>query len=268
MGNTYPEPPLSVLGLHLLTVANPVAVPAPEGSRIMYTNGINTLNLKASSLKSVDDESKRSASIGARENVLVHEKTPDKILVLPGLAETSNLQEENTVIVKHVVNLRQECGEVADTDVLRHLETGDFLVASRNPGRIAVIGTNDTALRLINASFAKAVVTPGSLVTTESDTSDVGTIVNRRVFGERTPATAKVKDRITGLNTNLLTNNSHLVILQFFEGFFPVDVANQTGRVDHAGAQEPGVEVITSVVVVTHLFLILEPSVSKDTDNS
>ena len=256
MFNAYLEPPLSVLGLHLLTVAHPVAVPAPESSRIMHTNGINALNLKSRSFESVDDESKRSASVGTRENVLVHEKTPDKILILPGLAETSDLKEENTIIVKHVVNLGQECGEVADTDVLGHLKTGDFLVASINPGRITIVGANDTALRLINASFTEAIVAPGSLVAAESDTSDVGTVMNRSVLGERTPATAKVEDCITGLNANLLANNSHLVILQFFESFFPVDVANQTGCVDHAGSQEPSVEVIASVVVVTHLFLI------------
>lgn len=222
----------------------------------MYTNGVDTLDLEASALDSVNDESERSASVGAGEDVLVHEKAPDEILVLPKLAQTSHLQEENTVIIKHVINLGQKRGEVTDTDVLRHLQAGDFLVASRNSGSITVVGAKDTALRLLNTSFAESIVTPGSLVATESDTGDMGTIMNGSVFGESTPATAEVEDSVTGLEADLLAHNSQLVILQFFEGLFPVDVANQTGGVDHAGTQEPGVEVVTSVVVITHLLLI------------
>jgi hypothetical protein len=40
------------------------------------------------------------------------------------------------------------------------------------------------------------------------------------------------------------------------EGLLLVDIRNDTGGVDHTWAQEPAVEVIASVVVVTDLLLI------------
>lgn len=137
---TYAEPSLAVLLLNLILVAHPVPVPAPQGSRVVNTDSINTLDLETSTLETVDDESKRGTSIGTREDVLVHEQTPDEVLVLPRLAETSDLQEENTIVIEHVVDLGQESAEVTDTDVLGHLETGNLLVATLDARGIAVVG--------------------------------------------------------------------------------------------------------------------------------
>lgn len=250
------EPALSVLGLNLVLVTHPVSVPAPEGGRVVDTDGVNTLDLETSALKTVDDEAKRGRSVSTGEDVLVHEETPDEVLVLPGLAETSDLEEEDTIILKHVVNLGQEGREVADTDVLGHLETGDLLVTALNTGRITVIGANDTALRFLNASLTETIVTPGSLVAAKSDTGDLSAVVDGGVLSKSTPATAKVKHLVTGLDANLLTDNSKLVILQFLKSLFAVNVADDTGGVDHARAKEPSVEVVTSVVVVTDLLLV------------
>lgn len=253
---TYSEPSLAILLLNLVLVTHPVPVPAPEGSRVVNTDGVDTLDFETSTLKAVDDESERSASVGTREDVLVHEQTPDQVLILPRLAETSNLQEENTIVIEHIVDLRQESAEVTNTNMLGHLETGNLLVATLDARSITVVGAQDATLVFLNTGNAETFVTPSSLITTKSDTSDVGAVVNRGVLSEGTPTAAKIKDLVTGLNTDLLTNDGQLVILQFFESLLLVDVTNDTGSVDHAGAKEPSIEVITTVVVVADLLFI------------
>jgi hypothetical protein len=52
-----------------------------------------------------DNPVQSTACISARENVFVHKEAPDEILVLPYRADTSDLKEENTVIIEEVVNL-------------------------------------------------------------------------------------------------------------------------------------------------------------------
>lgn len=54
-------------------VTQPVPVPAPEGSGVVDTDGVNTLDLESGGLESVDDEPEGSAGVGAGEDVLVHE---------------------------------------------------------------------------------------------------------------------------------------------------------------------------------------------------
>jgi hypothetical protein len=145
---------------------------------------------------------------------------------------------------------------VADTDVLGHLETGDLLVSTLNTGSIAVVTAQNATLGLLNTGLAETVVTPGSLVTTKGDTSNVSTVVGGSVLGEGTPATAEIEDLVTGLDANLLTYNSQLVILELLKSLLLVDITDNTGGVDHAGTEEPSVEVITPVVVVTDLLLV------------
>lgn len=106
--STYAEPSLAVLGLDLVAVTHPVPVPAPESGRVVNTDGVNSLDLETGGLKAVHDKAKRGTGIGTGEDVLVHEQTPDEVLVLPRLADTSDLQEEDTIVVEHVVNLAQE----------------------------------------------------------------------------------------------------------------------------------------------------------------
>lgn len=111
-------------------------------------------------------------------------------------------------------------------------------------------------MRLGNTSFPETVVTPGGLVAAESDTGNVGAVVDRSVLGKGTPATAQVENRVTRLEIDLLADHSHLVIAEFLEGFFPVDIADDARGIKHARTQEPSIEIITSVVVVTDLLLI------------
>lgn len=105
---TYAEPSLAVLGLHLVLVGHPVSIPPPEGSRVVHADGVNVLDLKPSALQFVDEPAQRSGRVGTWEDVLVHEKTPNKVFVLPRLSKTSNLQEEHTVVVQHIMNLLKE----------------------------------------------------------------------------------------------------------------------------------------------------------------
>lgn len=261
---TYPVPSLAVFSLNLLAVADPVTVPAPEGGGVVDTNGVDGLDFETSSLQTVDNKAQGGASVSTGEDVLVHEETPDQILVLPGLAETSDLQEEHTVVIQHVIDLRQESGEVTNTDVLGHLQTGDLLVATLHTGSITVIQTLNAALALVNTSLAKSVVTPSGLVATKRDTSNVSTIVNGSVFGESTPATAKVEDSITRLEADLFTHNGQFVILELFQSLLPVDITDQARGVDHTRAQEPGIEVVAAVVVVTDLLLVYRKSALYD----
>ena len=261
---TYSEPALAVLSLDLLAVAHPVAVPAPQSSTVVDTNGVDALDFETSTLELVDSPAKRSRSVSTGEDVLVHEKTPDEVLVLPRLADTSVLHEEDTVIIEHVVDLAEESREVTDTDVLGHLETGDLVVLALRNGSVAVVHAQDTALLLGDTELAETAVAPGSLVTTESNTSNLSTVVGGSELGESTPATAKVEHAITSLKSNFLADNGQLVVLQFLKGLFLVDVGDYTRSVDHARAEEPGVEVVTAVIVVADLLLILRASVHDD----
>lgn len=158
----------------------------------MHANGVNALDLEAGALELVDNPAKRGGRVGAGEDVLVHEQTPDQILVLPRLAQTGDLQEEDTVIIQHVVHLHQELLEVPHTDVLSHLQASDLLVAAGNPGRITVVQAQNAALRLVNASLAQSVVAPFGLVAAQGDTRRVRTVVHRGVLDQRAPTAAQV----------------------------------------------------------------------------
>jgi hypothetical protein len=250
------EPSLAVLGLDLVLVGHPVAVPSPEGGRVVNTNSINVLDLEAGTLELVDNPAERSRSVSTREDVLVHEETPGQILVLPSLADTSVLKEENTIVVKHIVNLLKEAGEVTDTNVLGHLKTGDLLVATLGNGNISVVLTNNSALLLGDTNLTHAAVAPSGLVTAESDTGDIGTILLTSEAGKSTPTTANVEHGVALGETNLLADNGELVVLEFLKSLLAVDVRDDTRSVDHAGAKEPAVEIIATVVVVADLLLV------------
>lgn len=100
-----PEPSLAIFGFNLVAVGHPVSVPAPQSGRVVHADGVDALYFKAGTLELVNYEAERSASVRSREDVLVHEQTPDQIFVLPGLAQSSDLEEENTVIIEHVIHL-------------------------------------------------------------------------------------------------------------------------------------------------------------------
>lgn len=49
----------------------------------MHAQDINVLHLEASAFELVDDPAEGAGGVGAREDIFVHEETPDEILVLP-----------------------------------------------------------------------------------------------------------------------------------------------------------------------------------------
>jgi len=246
----------TVLSVDLILVAEPVAVPPPKGSRVVDTDCVGHLDLEAGTLKSVDNEAQRSRGVGTGEDVLVHEETPGEVLELPCLAETSDLKEESTIILKHVIDLTEERTQVTDTNVLSHLETCDLVVATRGNRDLTVIHAQNLRLILLNANPLEAVVAPGGLVAAKCDTSDVSAVVGRGELGKSSPTAANVEHLLAPLEADLLTYDSHLVVLKLFERLLLVDVGDDTGGVDHARAEEPAVEVVAAVVVVTDLFLV------------
>ena len=173
----------------------------------MYTDGVNHLDFKTSTLERIDDETKRSRSVGTREDVFVHEETPGEVLELPSLTETSDLEEEDTIVVEHVVNLAEERAQVADTDVLGHLETGNLVVATRRKGNITVVHAENVGLALFDARLPEAVVAPSSLVATESDTSDVSAVVDGGEPGKSSPTAANVEHLLALLQADLFTDD-------------------------------------------------------------
>ena len=68
----------------------------------------------------VDDPAKRAARVRTGEDVLVHEEAPDKVFKLPRGAYAGDLEDEDAVIIKEVVNLAQELGVPTDTDMLEY----------------------------------------------------------------------------------------------------------------------------------------------------
>ena len=47
----------------------------------------------------VDDPAKRTAGVRAGEDILVHEKAPDKVFKLPRGTDTGNLENEDAVVI-------------------------------------------------------------------------------------------------------------------------------------------------------------------------
>ena len=77
------EPALAILGNYLFAVGEPVVIPVEDRGRIVDTEDIYVLHFKASCLEVLGNPAKRSTSIGTREDILVHEKTPAEIREYP-----------------------------------------------------------------------------------------------------------------------------------------------------------------------------------------
>lgn len=86
----------------------------------------------------------------------------------------------------------------------------------------------------------------------------MSSILGAGEFGQCAPTAADIKKRIARLETNFLTDNCQLVVLKLFECLFFVNIADKTGSVDHAGTEEPTVEVIAAVVVIADLFFVFD----------
>jgi len=242
---------------------------------MLTSDSIDALNFETSALKFINEPTKRGRSISTREDIFVHEKPPDKVLLkpmsvifehpkqenfyylkLPRLSQTSDLQEEDSIILEHVVDLTQEGSKVSDTNVFGHFQASNLIIPSSGDRGIAVIHAQNLRLRFLNSIAAEARVPPCGLVAAKSDTGNVGAIVPGSETSESAPSAAKVEHTITILEINFLANDLEFVVLELFERFLLVDVGNNTRSVDHAWAQEPAVEVITAIIMVTNLLFV------------
>ena len=247
---------MPILFNDLFPVRHPVPIPAPQRRRVVHANRVDVLDFKAGALERVDDEAERRRRVRAGEDVLVHEQAPDEVFVLPRLAQPRNLQEKHAVVVEHVVHLPKKPREVAHAHMLGHFEAGDFVIAARGHGDVAVVHAQDAGLRVGDAGLAQAGVAPGGLVAPEGDAGDVRAVVGGRVLGERAPAAADVEHALAAAESDLLAHDAEFIVLQLLERLFLFDVGNDSGGVGHARAEKPAVEVVAAVVVVAHLLFV------------
>ena len=175
---------------------------------------------------------------------------------MPTLAESRDLEEENPVVVEHLVDRAQKGCEMAHANVFRHFETGDFTISTFVDGDISIIHAKDLALAFLNTSFPESVVAPRGLVPAQSNAGGFRAVGDTGVFGECAPSAPDVEERFTGLEPDLFADNRQLIVLELFEGFFDGGVGDQAGGVNHAWTKEPAVEVVTAVVMITDLFFV------------
>jgi hypothetical protein len=89
----------------------------------MHPKDIDIFHLETGTLELCDDPAKGARGIGPREYIFVHEQAPDKVFVLPGGTNTSDLENEDAVIVEKVVDLAKEGAVAADTNVLEKAQS-------------------------------------------------------------------------------------------------------------------------------------------------
>lgn len=252
----YPEPAIAVFSHDLLPIRDPIPVPPPQGSRVMHPDRVDALDLEPGAFQLIDEPAQRRRRIRPREDVLVHEQAPDEILILPGLPQPRDLEEEHPVIIEHVVHLSQEGREVPHAHMLGHLETGDLVVPALRHGDIAVVHAQDPALIFFDPGLPQPVVAPCCLIPPQGDPRRAGAVVGARVFGQGAPSAANVEHALPALEPNLLAHHAQLVILQLLQAFFLGDVRDDARGIDHARTQEPAVEIVAAVVVVADLLFV------------
>lgn len=220
-----------------------------------YLGGCLPLDFETGALETANVEAEWSRGIRSGKDVLVQEQAPNEVLVLPRLSQARELDVHGSVILEHTVALAEEGGKATNTNVLSHLKLGNLVELGAD--NVAVIAAKDAALLLRDTNLLERVVTPFSLVASNSDTSNLCAIVDTCESSEGSPATANVEHGLALLETDLLAHNGHLVILHLLEGLLTGGIRNDTGRVDHAWSQEPCVVVIAAVVVGAHLLVVL-----------
>lgn len=220
------------------------------------------LDLEASPLQRAGVVPERSRGISAAEDVLVEVDSPDEVLVLPGLSQTRELDVHGAIVLEHVVALAEKSCELLDANVLTHLELSDLVELLF--GDVAIVHAEDVALVLGDARAAESVGGVRSTLLGDRDTGDLRAVVERGKFGQGSPATANIEHGLALLQVDLLTDGSHLVVLQLLESFLTRRVRDETAGVNHARAEEVGVVVVAAVVVGPDLLHVLVTGVKED----
>lgn len=256
-----PEPFLAVLGENVVLVAEPVLVPPPESGRVVNAEDVNVLDLEPCVFHCLEVPVQRARSISAREHIFVHEETPgrrlaggcenggvfspNKVLVSPSLTEPRDLVHEGTIIIQEIINLLHKLSIAPDADVFTHLQRHNLveLGASRD---LPVVAAQNPSLVRRNSILRDALRAKLGLVLAQSDAGSVDTVVLGGVCNEGSPTASDVEELVTGLESELFTDGRELVVLHLLEGLFDVRVADDAGGVDHAWAEEPFVEVVST----------------------
>lgn len=175
---------------------------------------------------------------------------------MPLNPEPGDLHNKDTIVVEEVVDLLQELGVSKETHVLQehpsaprdydssentnlaHLKT-DNLVKLPVGRDIPVITAQNPRLLRAHTIIPDPVISKRGLVFGKRNTRRVSTKVLRSVRDEGSPSTANIEEAVTGLEVKLVTYNLQLVVLELLEGFVLGGVADDTGSVDHAWAEEP-----------------------------
>ena len=199
----YTVPAVAVSLDDLVLVADPVLVPAPEGSRVVHAEDIDVLDFEAGRLNLVDDPTKGARGVRTGEDILVHEEAPDEVFVLPRRTDAGDLEDKETIVLEQVVHLAKEGAVAANADVLSHLEGDDLGVCSAAAGDVTVVEAEDARTGGIAAVVNDALVAELGLVLAESDTSYLAAVVLVREGGKSAPTAANVKQAILRLEVEL-----------------------------------------------------------------
>lgn len=241
---------IAVLVGHLLAVGEPVEVPAMEGVGVVTTDGLDGVNFHASELALLDVPVEGSGGVSAGEDVLGHEETPVDVFPVGALTETGDLHQELTVFLEAVADLLEVDLEVGEADVFSHLDGRDSIKALifiliRD---ITVIAHKHLGLLLGEAFGFVLVAAPLTAFDGERDGSSFSSVLASSMAGESSPSTADVEELLSLLDVQLVTDHIHLVVLCLLESF--VQVLENGGRVDHAGAKEGCEEIVTAIVML------------------
>lgn len=230
-----------LLNLHL--VLDDVVIPHFNGVSVVRALVADGLNLEATTLDGADIPVERARGVGAREDVLAHENSPNEVFVLPETSETRNLEEENAVVLEKGFDLSHEVLIVSYTDVLTHLEASDLVELTDGLSGEFTVVLKDKLHFAFKTFCFDASIGVVKLTLRNGHASAVDVKVFGAVNEPRTPAATKVEDTITVLQVKELSADSALSLLRNLERVRAV-IGNTAG-VKHGIGQERMVEVVT-----------------------
>eukprot|EP00754_Rhynchopus_humris_P009009 Rhum_TRINITY_DN13917_c0_g1::Rhum_TRINITY_DN13917_c0_g1_i2::g.65975::m.65975 len=246
-----PEQTRRVLVLHRGTVAHPVVVPRVQRVAVVAADRLHGVHLEPGELALLDVPVQRRRRVGTREDVLGHEQAPRDVLPVRALAQTSDLHQEQTVVLHQSLHTVQVQLEVLQTHVLRHLDRR-HLVEAPLLRDVTVVHREDLNV-LLQPLLLVLLRAPRRTLHGERHTRRLRAVLLSRVPRERTPAAADVEERLTLLQVHLVADHRHLVLLRNLQGL--VQSAEETRRVHHRRSKEGTEEVVSTVVVVGDLLL-------------
>lgn len=129
---------------------------------------------------------------------------------------------------------------------LSHLKTDNLGEGTLLRGDFSVVHAQNAGTTVITTVGLDPFVTELGLVLAESNAGNFALVVLVSKSSEGTPSTSNVQQAIVGLEVELLANYGQLVILELLKAFLFFDIQNNTRGINHAGAEEPLVEVIAS----------------------